>query len=83
MANQFDLTLQGRPNQHDTYWPRWTIRANHSPPCLELQDRPTIIWLAEPYERPPKVTYASPILRGDFTTPEGELKSCTFEARQY
>ena len=40
-ANRFDLTLQGGPNQHGTYLPRRTIRANHSPPCLELQDRHT------------------------------------------
>ena len=41
MANRFDLTLQGGPNQHGTHLPRRTIRANHSPPRLELQDRPT------------------------------------------
>ena len=40
MANRFDLTLQGGSNQHGTYLPRRTIRANHSPPRLELQDRP-------------------------------------------
>ena len=37
-ANRFDLTLQGGPNQHGTYFPRRTIHANHSPPCLELQE---------------------------------------------
>ena len=31
-ANQSDLTLQGGPNQHDTYMPRRTIRTNHFPP---------------------------------------------------
>jgi len=58
-ANRSDLTLQGRPNQHGTYLPRRTIRAKHSPPCLELQDHPTIIWSAELNERPPKVKHAS------------------------
>ena len=42
-ANRFDLTLQGGPNQHGTHLPRRTIRANHSPPRLELQDRPTSV----------------------------------------
>ena len=37
-ANRFDLTLQGRPNQHGTYLPRRTIHANHSPLRLELQE---------------------------------------------
>ena len=41
--NRFDLTLQGGPNQHSTHLPRRTIRANHSPPRLELQNRPTYI----------------------------------------
>ena len=42
-VNRFDLTLQGGYNQHGTYLPRRTIRANHSPPRLELQDRPTSV----------------------------------------
>ena len=42
-AKRFDLTLQGEPNQHGTYLPRRTIHANHSPPRLELQNRPTCI----------------------------------------
>ena len=42
-VNRFDLTLQGGPNQHGTYLPRRTIHANHSPPRLELQDRPTSV----------------------------------------
>ena len=42
-VNRFDLTLQGGPNQHGTYLPRRTIHANHSPPRLELQNRPTCI----------------------------------------
>ena len=42
-ANQFDLTLQGGPNQHGTHLPRRTIRANYSSPRLELQDRPTSV----------------------------------------
>src|SRR6185437_378421 len=54
-ANRSDLTLQGGPNQHGTYRPRRTPRTNHSPPHLELQDRPTIIWSAELNVRPPKV----------------------------
>ena len=37
-ANRSDLTLQGGPNQHDTYLSRRTIHANHSPPRLELQE---------------------------------------------
>ena len=54
-VNRFDLTLQGGPNQHGTYLPRRTIWVNHSPPRLELQDRPTIIWSAELNARPPKI----------------------------
>ena len=42
-ADRSDLTLQGGPNQHGTYLPRRTIHANHSPPRLELQNRPTCI----------------------------------------
>ena len=42
-ANRFGLTLQGGPNQHGMYLPRRTIHANHSPPRLELQNRPTCI----------------------------------------
>ena len=42
-ANRSDLTLQGGPNQYDAHLPRWTIHANHSPPRLELQNRPTYI----------------------------------------
>ena len=41
--NRSGLTLQGGPNQHDTYLPRQTIRANHSSPRLELQNHPTCI----------------------------------------
>ena len=37
-ANRSDLTLQGGLNQYDTYLPRQTIHANHSPPRLELQE---------------------------------------------
>ena len=37
-ANRSDLTLQGGPNQHDTYLPRRTIQDNHSPPRLELHE---------------------------------------------
>ena len=42
-VNRSDLTLQGVPNQHGTHMARRTIRANHSPPRLELQDRPTSV----------------------------------------
>ena len=42
-ANQFDLTLQGGPNQHGKRMPRRTTRTNPSPPRLELQNRPTYI----------------------------------------
>ena len=42
-ANRFDLTLQGGPNQHGTHMPHRTIRANYSPPRLELQDCPTSV----------------------------------------
>ena len=38
MANRFDLTLQGGPNQHGTQKPRRTPRTNISPPRLELQE---------------------------------------------
>ena len=61
MANRSNLTLQGGPNQHGTYLPRRTIQTNHSPPRLELQDRPTIIWSAELNVRPPKVNICIPI----------------------
>jgi hypothetical protein len=61
MANRSDLTLQGVPNQHGTHKPRRTTRTNHSPPHLELQDRPTIIWSAELNVRPPKVNTCIPI----------------------
>ena len=81
-ANRSDLTLQGGPNQHGMYKPRRTTRTNPSPPRLELQDRPTIIWSAELNVRPPKVIHASPFLRDYSTTPGGELESCTFEVRQ-
>ena len=50
MANRFDLTLQGGPNQHGTHLARRTIRANHSPPRLELQDRlkgPSLVLVIE------------------------------------
>ena len=60
-TNQFDLTLQDGPNQHGTHKPRRTTRTNHSPPRLELQDRPTIIWSAELNVRPPKVNICIPI----------------------
>ena len=60
-ANRFDLTLQGGPNQHGMQKPRWTTRTNPSPPRLELQDRPTIIWSAELNVRPPKVNICNPI----------------------
>ena len=43
MTNRSDLTLQGGPNQHGTHKPRRTTRTNHSPPHLELQDRPTSV----------------------------------------
>ena len=69
-ANRFDLTLQGAPNQHGTQKPRQTTRTNPSPPRLELQDRPTIIWLAELNMRPPKVIHASPFLCDYSTTPK-------------
>ena len=37
-ANQFDLTLQGGPNQHGTQKPRRTPRTNLFPLRLELQE---------------------------------------------
>ena len=83
MANRFDLTLQGGPNQYGTLKPRRTPCTDLSPPRLELQDRPTIIWSAKLNVRPPKVIYASLFLRDYSTTPGGEMESCTFEARQY
>ena len=82
-ANRFDLTFQGGSNQHDTHKPRQTTRTNISPPRLQLQDRPTIIWSAELTVRPPKVNTYNPFLRDYSTTPGGEMGSCTFEVRQY
>ena len=78
-ANRFDLTLQGEPNQHSTQKPRRTTRTNPSPPRLELQDRPTIIWSAELNMRPPKINTCNTFLRDYSTTPGGEMESCTFE----
>ena len=60
-TNRFDLTLQDEPNQHGTQKPRRTPCTDLSPPCLELQDRPTIIWSAELNVRPPKVNICIPI----------------------
>ena len=48
-ANRSNLTLQGGPNQHGTQRTRRTSHTNLSPPRLELQDCPTIIWSAEPH----------------------------------
>ena len=59
-ANRFDLTLQGGPNQHGTQKPCRNPRTDLSPPRLELQDRPTIIWSAELDVRPPKVNICIP-----------------------
>ena len=70
-ANRFDLTLQGGPNQHGTQKPRRTPRTDLSPPRLELQDRPTIIWSAELNVRPPKVNICIPFLRDYSTRPTG------------
>ena len=82
-VNRSDLTLQGGPNQHGTYKSRRTTRTNNSPPRLELQDRPTIIWSAELNVRPPIVNTCIPFLRDYSTTPGGKMGSCTFEVRQY
>ena len=43
MANRFDLTLQGGPNQHGTQKSRRTPRTNLSPPRLELLNRPSYL----------------------------------------
>ena len=43
MANRFDLTLQGGPNQHGMRMPRRTTHTNPSPPRLELKNHPTFI----------------------------------------
>ena len=80
-ANRSDLTLQGGPNQYGMQKPRRTPRTNISPPCLELQDRPTIIWSAELNVRPPKINTYNPFLRDYSTTLGGEMGSCTFEVR--
>ena len=82
-ANRSDLTLQGGPNHHGTHKPRRTTRTNYSPPRLELQDRPTIIWSAELNVRPPKVNTCISFLRDYSSTPGGEMESCIFEVRQY
>ena len=82
-ANRFDLTLQGGPNQHGMHEPRRTICTNHSPPCLELQDCPTIIWSAELNVRPPKLNICIPISPRLLDYPGGEMESCIFEVRQY
>ena len=83
-ANRSVLTLQGGPNQHDTQKPRRTPRTDLSPPLLELQDRPTIIWSAELNVRPLKVNICIPISPRLLDSPYGVvMQFCSFEARQY
>ena len=60
-ANRSVITLQDEPNQHGKRMPRRTTRTNLSPPRLEIQDRPTIIWSAELNVRPPKVNTCIPV----------------------
>ena len=82
-VNRSDLTFQGGPNQHGTQKPRRTTHTNLFPPRLELQDRPTIIWSAELNVGPQKINTYNPFLRDYLTTPGGEMRSYTFEVRQY
>src|SRR6185312_8162925 len=61
-----------------TQKPRRTPRTDIFPPRLELQNRPTCIYSAEPYERPPKVNICIPILRGHSTRPKGWVEVLYF-----
>ena len=60
-ANRSDLTLQGGPNQHGTYFPRRTIRTNHSPPRLELQERAQRHMVSRAQRETTKSKYMHPI----------------------
>ena len=83
-ANRFDLTLQGGPNQHGTYFPRRTIHANHSPPRLELQEPAQRHMVSRAQRETTKSKHMHPHFSATTQLPQ-ELGagSCTFEVRQY
>ena len=83
-ADRSDLTLQGEPNQHGTYWPRRTIRTNHSPPRLELQEPAQRHMVSRAQRETTKSKHMHPTSPRLLDSPQ-ELGagSCTFEARQY
>ena len=83
-ADRSDLTLQGEPNQHGTYWPRRTIRTNHSPPRLELQEQAQRHMVSRAQRETTKSKHVQPNSpRLLDSTQELGAGSCTFEARQY
>ena len=59
-ANRSDLTLQGGPNQHGTHKSRRTTRTNHSPPRLELQNRPHLHIVSRAQRETTKSKYIHP-----------------------
>ena len=83
-ANRSDLTLQGGPNQHSTQKPRRTMRANHSPPRLELQEPTQRHMVSRAQRETTKSKHMNPRFSATTRLPQ-ELGagSCTFKARQY
>ena len=83
-ADRSDLTLQGGPNQHGTYLPRWNIHANHSSPRLELQEPAQRHMVSRAQRETTKSKHMHPHFSATTQLPQ-ELGagSCTFEVRQY
>ena len=81
-ANRSDLTLQGGPNQHGMFLPRRTIHANHSPPCLELQEPAQRNMVSRAQRETTKSKHMHPNSPRLLDSPQ-ELGagSCTFEAK--
>ena len=84
MANRFDLTLQGGPNQHDTQKPRRTPHTDLSPPRLELQEPTQRHMVSRTQRETTKSKHMHPNSPRLLDSPQ-ELGagSCTFEAKQY
>ena len=84
MANRFDLTLQGGPNQHGTPKPRRTPRTDLSPPRLELQESAQRHMVSRAQCETTKNKHMHPQFSAT-TRLHQELgaDSCTFEASQY
>ena len=83
-ANRFDLTLQGRPNQHGTQKPRRTPRTNLSPPRLELQEPAQRHMVSRAQRETTKSKHMHTHFSATTRLPqELGVGSCTFEAKQY